>query len=72
MVWTTAARQALCFLDQIEPYCVGERMKERIMTARWWQELKATPWQKRGDEHDHDTFACAMWMSELNSKGVRQ
>lgn len=72
MVWVIAARQALSFLEQIEPYCISWRMRERIATARWWQQIKAVPWQRRNEDHSAETFSCAMWMYELNRKGVRE
>lgn len=69
-VWTIAARQALAFLDEIEPFVVSDRMKERIATARWFQEIKSKHWTARTDEDYAEAFHCYLWMAELNFRGV--
>lgn len=69
-VWVIAARQALSFLEEIEPYVVTLRMRERIETARWWQEIKAKHWSRRTEEDAEESFNCWHWMRELNARGV--
>jgi hypothetical protein len=69
-VWTIAARRALEFLDAIAPYVVSERMRERIATARWWQEIKAKHWRYRVEADYEEAFNCFHWMRELNARGV--
>lgn len=69
-VWTIAARQALAFLEEIAPYVVTTRMRERIDAARWWQQIKAKHWAYRTEEDDAEGFACFLWMRHLNARGA--
>lgn len=69
-VWTLASRRALAFLDEIEPYAISERLRERIRTARWWQEIKSKHWRYRTEADYEEAFCCWHWMSELNRRGV--
>lgn len=69
-VWSIAARRALAMLDEIEPYVVTERMRERILTARWWQEIKAKHWRYRTNADYEEGFNCFHWMKYLNRRGV--
>lgn len=68
--WAIAARRAMAFLDEIEPFVVSWRMAERIATARWWQQIKAKPWQYRDEEDYEESFNCWHWMAELNHRGT--
>jgi hypothetical protein len=70
LVWTIAANKALAFLEEIAPYAVTERMKERIATARWWQQIKAKHWQYRAEADYEEAFNCFHWMRELNHRGA--
>lgn len=69
-VWCIAARRALAFLGQIEPYVITDRMRERIATARWWQQIKSKPWQYRTEADYEESFNCWHWMAELNRRGA--
>jgi hypothetical protein len=69
-VWTIAARRALAFLEQIEPFVVSWRMHERIETARWWQRIKSKHWRYRTEADFEESFACWHWMAHLNARGV--
>lgn len=69
-VWTIAARQALAFLGQIEPFVVSTRMQERIQTARWWQQIKAKHWRYRTEADYEESFNCWHYMAHLNQRGV--
>lgn len=69
-VWTIAALQALAFLELIEPFVVTERMRERIATARWWQQIKAKHWRYRTEADYEESFNCFHWMRELNARGI--
>lgn len=68
--WTIAALQALAFLEQIEPYVVTWRMKERIETARRWQAIKTKHWRHRTEADAEASFNTFHWMRELNVRGV--
>lgn len=70
-VWTIAARRALAFLEAIEPYAVSDRMRERIETARWWQQIKSKHWRDRFEPDFEESFNCYHWMRALNKRGVR-
>jgi hypothetical protein len=69
--WSIAARKALQFLDLIEPYVITERMRDRIKTARWWQQIKAKPAHLRTEEDAHESFDCWHIMSHLNRRGIQ-
>jgi len=71
MVWVIAARQALAFLEQIEPFVITHRMRERIATARRWQRIKAKHWRYRTEADYEESFNCWHWMAELNRRGVQ-
>lgn len=67
--WQIVARQALTFIEAIEPHVVTNRMKERIETGRRYQRLKAKHWSK-WTEDDFDEEACLAWyMRFLNMRG---
>jgi len=70
MVWVIASLRALAFLEQIEPFVVTTRMRERIKTARWWQGIKAKHWRYRTEADYEEAFNCFHWMKELNACGV--
>lgn len=70
-VWTIACRQALAFLREIAPYVITWRMRERIQTATWWQEIKAKHHAYRTETDYEEAFNCFHWMGELNARGVR-
>ena len=67
--WTTPCRRALAFLEQVEPFVVTWRMRERIAAARWWQLIKTKHWRYRTEEDDEEAFNCFMWMKHLNRRG---
>lgn len=69
-VWVIAALKALSFLEEIEPYVVTHRMRERIRTARWWQTIKAKHWRYRTEDDFEESFNCWHWMAELNRRGT--
>ncbi len=68
-VWRIAARRALAFLEEVEPFVISGRMRERIATARWWQQLKAKHWSHRREADRQEAFECWLWMAELNGRG---
>ena len=68
--WVIAANKALAFLDLIAPFAVTDRMKQRIAAARWWQQIKSKPWQRRTEADYEEQFNCWHWMAELNRRGV--
>lgn len=70
-VWVLSVNRALAFLTSIEPYVITDRMKDRICAARWWQEIKSKPWQRRTESDFEESFNCWHWMKELNTRGVR-
>jgi hypothetical protein len=72
-VWVIAAHSAAAFLEQIGPYVVRDRVRERIALALRFQSEKRSDVRRMSDDDRH-AYAQAQWeaywwMCELNKRG---
>lgn len=68
-VWTIAARQAAAFLEDVRPYVLTTRMKERIRHGLAFQAQKRMGAGPRTQEYCEDQWNAYWWMAELNKRG---
>lgn len=72
-VWVIAARRAAAFLEQIRPYVVRDRVRERIAHAIYFQGQKRASLRSLSDEEREeyrgDQWNAYWWMCELNKRG---